>query len=67
MRTLAEIAFENQRPPAELKKAIGLLSVHASYVEEGLIESAEIWVEFHPAAQQLASQQNEETFVDVQN
>lgn len=36
--------------PVQAKKAMGTLSVQLSYIEEGILEAARDWAEFHPEA-----------------
>lgn len=48
-RIAAEQAYELSSP-ADAKKAMGLISVQLSYIEEGIAGGAKDWAEFHPDA-----------------
>ncbi|GLW07865.1 hypothetical protein Misp01_29950 [Microtetraspora sp. NBRC 13810] len=48
-RLIAEAAYENS-DAAEIRKAMGRVSVELSYVEEGLTEAVDDWNEFHKDA-----------------
>lgn len=49
-KDLAELSTERQYALVALRKVIGELSVHLSYLEEGYIDAIDDWRIFHPDA-----------------
>lgn len=58
-RLTAQTLKENSPTVAEFRHEIGPLSVHLSYLEEGLIEAVEDWRVFHPDAVARVESQEE--------
>jgi len=53
-RETAERAFEANLPKVALHSAMGMMSVHLSYIEDGLIGAVDDWRVFHPYAVEQA-------------
>jgi len=53
-RETAELLAERGAPVGEVREAIGVLSVHLSYFEEGYLDAIDDWRTFHPDAVQAA-------------
>ncbi len=57
-RTLAEKHYESGTP-ADAKKAMGIISVELSFLEEGFATAAQDWAEFHPEAFRSIQEENQ--------
>lgn len=53
-RTAAETAFSGNTTKADLHTTMGMMSVHFSYMEDGLVQAVEDWRVFHPFAVEQA-------------
>jgi hypothetical protein len=57
-RKLAEKHYE-AGTPSDAKKAMGMLSVELSFLEEGFTTGAQDWAEFHPEAFRKIQEENQ--------
>lgn len=53
-RLIAEELHEKGATPSDTRRAMGQMSVHLSYLEEGYIDAIEDWRLFHPGAVEKA-------------
>jgi hypothetical protein len=58
-RQVTEALRERGATASEMKQAVGQLSVHLSYIEEGYLDAIEDWRVFHPDAVKKAERKQE--------
>ncbi len=63
-RQQAEALSARSTPVSDIRDGIGHISVHLSYLEEGLVEAVEDWRAFHPRAVKSAEDGHERNGVD---
>lgn len=63
-RLHAENLTRRGTPANDLRDGIGPLSVHLSYIEEGIVEAVEDWRSFHPRAVKTAESGQGRTDID---